>query len=145
MRQFRRYLFLSGIATMVILSTSGCSRPSNPEAESAAAEAARQWLSLVDGGQYAESWEEGSDFFKAIVGKQDWLGKMNAIRKPMGATVSRKPKLTTYRTTMPGAPDGEYVIVQFASSFDNKKVSVETATLTLTEDRGWRIIGYFIK
>ena len=39
---------------------------------------------------------------------------------------------------------GEYVVLQFDSTFDNKVVSVETVT-TVLENGDWRVIGYFIR
>ncbi|MDD5138124.1 MAG: DUF4019 domain-containing protein, partial [Candidatus Omnitrophica bacterium] len=47
-------------------------------------------------------------------------------------------------TTLPGAPDGEYVIVQFDTTFENKKSSVESVTMSLEADGRWRVSGYFI-
>jgi len=48
-------------------------------------------------------------------------------------------------TSMPGAPDGEYVVIQFESSFANKKSAVETVTPMKGEDGVWRVSGYYIK
>ena len=33
-----------------------------------------------------------------------------------------------FRALLPGAPDGEYVVIQFETSFEKKKSSVETIT-----------------
>ena len=35
---------------------------------------------------------------------------------------------TTFKSTLPGVPDGEYVVVQTASSFKNKANTSETVT-----------------
>jgi len=48
-------------------------------------------------------------------------------------------------TEMPGAPDGQYVLMQFETSFTNKKSAVETITFMLEKDGQWRAAGYFIK
>jgi hypothetical protein len=47
--------------------------------------------------------------------------------------------------TLPGAPDGKYVVIQFESSFSNKKAAIETVTLMMDSDVKWRVSGYFIK
>jgi hypothetical protein len=47
--------------------------------------------------------------------------------------------------SLPGAPDGEYVVIQFATSFENKKSAIETVTPMLDSDGEWRVSGYFIK
>ena len=59
--------------------------------------------------------------------------------------VSRKLKSTQFATSLPGAPDGEYVVIQFEASFGNKRASVETVTPMLEKDGQWRVSGYFIK
>jgi hypothetical protein len=67
------------------------------------------------------------------------------VRKPLGSLVSRKLKSAKYTKTLPGAPDGEYVVLQFATSFTNKKEAVETITPMLDKDGKWKVSGYFIK
>jgi hypothetical protein len=62
--------------------------------------------------------------------------------------VSSQPyqlKSRTYSTTLPGAPDGEYVVIQYQTSFANKKASVETVTPMREKDGRWRVSGYFIR
>jgi hypothetical protein len=48
-------------------------------------------------------------------------------------------------TTLPGVPDGEYVVVQFDTSFEKKKTAIETVTPMKEPDGRWRVSGYFIK
>jgi hypothetical protein len=63
----------------------------------------------------------------------------------MGKLISRKVKTQVYKTSLPGAPDGEYVVIQFETSFKNKKAAVETVTPMMDEDGVWRVSGYYIK
>jgi hypothetical protein len=46
---------------------------------------------------------------------------------------------------LPGAPDGEYVVIQFEASFEKKKAAVETVTPMVDEDGEWRVSGYYLK
>lgn len=117
----------------------------NPEAEKAALQAARAWLELVDSSQYAKSWEEAAEYFKKAVPRETWQKSTEAFRKPLGTLVSRTVKSTQYTTSAPGAPDGEYVIIQYDSSFENKQSAVETVTPMLDSDNKWRVSGYYIK
>jgi len=48
-------------------------------------------------------------------------------------------------TEMPGAPDGQYVVMQFDTSFTNKKTAVETVTVGPKQDGQWKASGYYIK
>ena len=140
MRRMFSYLFLA-----VMAAVSGCSSAGNPQAEAAAVAAAKDWLSLVDGEKYAESWDEAAQPFKGAVPKEKWVQTLQAGRKPFGGNMSRELESKHYRTSLPGAPDGEYVVIQFKTSFENKKSAVETITPMLDKDGKWRVSGYFIK
>ncbi len=115
------------------------------EAEAAAEAAARSWLELVDDGGYAASWDEAAAYFKNAVTKGNWTQGLETARKPLGKNLSRKVLSRSYRTTLPGAPDGKYVVIQLKSSFEKKKEAVETVTPMLDRDGKWRVSGYFIK
>jgi hypothetical protein len=67
------------------------------------------------------------------------------VRKPLGKLISRSIKDATHTTSLPGAPDGEYVVIQFQTSFENKKSAIETITPMMDPDGVWRVSGYFIK
>jgi hypothetical protein len=107
--------------------------------------AADRWLAVVDKGDYAASYERASSTFKGAVSKEDWIQKVKGVRDPLGKVVSRKLQSAQYSTTLPGAPDGEYVVIQYQVSFENKKSSVETVVMMLDKDEQWRTAGYFIK
>lgn len=111
----------------------------------AAEQAAQSWLRFVDSGDYSQSWVQASSLFKAAVTEQDWIRKVKAVRQPLGALISRKLKSATPTTQLPGAPDGQYVVLQYETSFANKKSAVETVTPMLDKDGQWRVSGYFIK
>jgi hypothetical protein len=64
---------------------------------------------------------------------------------PLGAVISRSLKAKNFATSLPGAPDGEYVVIQFATSFENKTSAVETITPMMDKDGQWRVSGYYIK
>ena len=107
--------------------------------------AAEAWLKFVDSGDYSQSWQDASSLFKAAVTEKDWERQLKAARMPVGALFSRKLKSAEYKTELPGAPDGQYVVIKYETSFANKKSAVETVTLMLDKDREWRVSGYFIK
>ncbi|MCK5505381.1 MAG: DUF4019 domain-containing protein [Thermodesulfovibrionia bacterium] len=113
--------------------------------EKSAVTAAESWLRLVDGGQYSESWEQAAEYFRAIMKQQAWEDSIRPLRESLGKVVTRTLKAQQYTTTMPGAPDGEYVVVQFETFFENKKFAVETVTPMVDEDGVWRVSGYYIK
>ncbi len=107
--------------------------------------AGEKWLALNDKGYYADSWNEASAVFQNGVTKAAWENSMNAFRKPLGSLMSRKLKSALATTELPGAADGQYVILQFDSSFTGKKSAIETVTFELADDGTWKSAGYFIK
>jgi len=117
----------------------------NEVAEKAAIAVSGAWLSLVDEGNYAESWNQAAGLFKNAVTKEQWQSTVKAVRTPLGKAVVRKLKSKKYTETMPGAPDGEYVVIQYETTFENKKSAVETVTPMLDKDGKWRVSGYYIK
>lgn len=123
----------------------GMSCAGSPDQEKEAVTAARAWLSLVDTENYAESWQEAAQLFKGVVPKEQWVQTMQAARKPFGKNLSRKLKSKRYTTSLPGAPDGQYVVIEFEASFDNKAFAIETITPMLDRDGQWRVSGYYMK
>ena len=117
----------------------------NSKKESAALFAAKKWLSLVDKEEYAESWKEANEYFRHTVQPQLWVESLKALREPFGKLISRTVKTKVYKTALPGAPDGEYVVIEFKTSFEHKKTAVETVTPMLGKDGVWRVAGYYIK
>jgi len=115
------------------------------EAEKQALAAAESWLALVDDGKYAESWDTAAEYLKNAVTKDDFVKSLNAARKPLGKLKSKEVKSKDSRTSLPGAPDGEYVVIQFKISFENKKAAIETITPMLDKGGKWRVSGYYIR
>jgi hypothetical protein len=114
------------------------------EKESAAESAALDWLSYVDAGRYVTSWTNAGATFKKQLTPQAWEDAVSRARKPLGVLRSRKVKAAQYANSLPGAPDGQYVVLQFDSSFENKAQGIETVT-TVFEAGAWRVVGYFIR
>lgn len=113
--------------------------------EKAAIAAAEKWLRIVDKGKYIESWKESSEYFKQAVQQDQWEQAVQAVREPLGKLISRKVQSATYTTSLPGAPDGQYIVIQFNTSFKNKKSGIETVTPMIDKDGIWRVSGYYIK
>jgi hypothetical protein len=113
--------------------------------EEAAVSASQAWLALVDAGNYQESWQQAAEFFKNAVTQNQWESSMHAYRKPLGSVLARNLMMKKYTNTLPGAPDGEYVVIQYQTSFENKASAVETVTPMLDTDGKWRVSGYYIK
>jgi len=117
--------------------------PQTPEEAGRAA--AEEWLTLVDAGKYLDGWQKLDVAFGKKVGKKTWTSSLTDIRTRAGKLASRKFKSAEYTKELPGAPEGEYVIVQYDSAFEKKKAATEKVTLILGRDLYWRVAGYSVK
>ena len=113
--------------------------------EKAAVDASKAWLGLVDEGRYSESWDKAAEYFKNAITKEQWKASLESVRSPLGNVLSRNLKSKQYTKTLPGASDGEYVVIQYETSFKNKQHAIETITPMLDKDGKWRVSGYCIK
>lgn len=107
--------------------------------------AAEHWLALVDAGQGAHSWREASALLRATVTAEQWAGAVQAARAPFGEFKSRKLVSARYTTTLPGAPAGEYVVIQYEAAFARRTGVTETVTPMREADGSWKVSGYYIK
>ena len=114
-------------------------------AEKSIVAAAQLWLGEIDSGNYAKSWKQASSYFQGAVTEKNWTDALNGTRKPLGKLLSRKIVKTQSATSLPGAPDGNYLVMQFDTSFANKKSAVETVTFLREKAGNWRAAGYYIK
>lgn len=105
----------------------------------------REWVDLIDREQFAESWEQAASYFKQSISQEQWEQSIQIVRMPLGECLSRELISCEYHDSLPGAPDGQYVVIQYKTSFENKKVAVETITPMLDDDDVWRVSGYYLK
>lgn len=122
-----------------------CQGETEPYSSDAASLTATKWLELVDSQNYKKSWETASIAFRNQIGVDDWISTAMNARAPLGKMISRELTNQTYKTSLPGAPDGEYVVMEFTTSFTNKNSAIETITPMLDEDGQWRVAGYYIR
>jgi hypothetical protein len=113
--------------------------------EKAAQSPAEEWLALVDAGKYTESWEQMAPHFRKAVGRRKWRTEIEKIRKPLGKLTERKLKSAEYSKELPGAPEGEYVVLVYETAFEHKPAAEEKVTLILGQDLIWRVAGYAVK
>lgn len=117
----------------------------NDEAIRAAEAAADSWLELADQSKFKDTWLQASSLFQVAISQTDWERALGAARTPLKELDSRHLELAEFHETLPGAPDGEYVVMTFNSSFEKKAAAVETVTVMKDDDGSWRVSGYFIK
>ena len=137
-----RQLLLSIGVFLAFLATA---RSGEKEAIATAEKAARSWLQLTDNQEYGKSWHQAAPLFRAAITKNDWEKSLVSARRPLGALTSRKLKSAKFTRTLPGAPDGAYVVLQFTSRFAKTASAIETVTPMREPDGSWHVSGYYIR
>jgi len=136
--------FIRGAVAAILLAALPAAA-ANEDSVARATTAARSWLALADAGDGARSWQGAASLFRAAVPQGQWEKSLAAARAPLGPLKGRKVLAAKYTRTLPGAPDGEYVVIQFSSQFANKASAVETVTPMRESDGSWKVSGYYIK
>lgn len=131
-------------AVIVAMTITGSLRAQEPDTKTPRA-AVDAWLRLIDAAQYPQSWDEAASGFKSAVTSEMWQNAVKTARGRFGALKSRTLKSATPATKLPGAPEGEYVVFQFDSIYEQSAAAAELVTAVLEKDGSWRVAGYFIK
>ena len=144
MRMTRRRALLVVLAGCLSATGIGSALAQDPRATAAQKEA-RSWLELTDRGDALASWRATGKQFQNSISADKWADSLKQVRSPLGAAVERTLLSTEFATSFQGAPDGDYVLLVFRSSFAKKIDSGETVTLEHEADGAWRVIGYLIR
>ena len=108
----------------------------------------KSWLAIVDSGEYAESWEKAADSFQCAISKEEWMTRLEKVRRPLGKVISRQLRSITFSRrlrSLENAPIGTRFEQKFNTSFDGLSAAVETSTFSKQPDGSWRITGYLIR
>ena len=144
MRITRRRALLVVLACCLSAIGVGSALAQDPRATAAQKEA-RSWLELTDRGDALASWRATGKQFQNAISADKWADSLKQVRPPLGAVVERTMLSTQFTTSFAGAPDGDYALLVFRTSFAKKIDSRETVTLEHEADGAWRVIGYFIR
>jgi DNA-binding CsgD family transcriptional regulator len=108
--------------------------------ETAPVQATRQWLALVDAGDWQNSWQSTGESFRKLNTVDLWASVSLKVRTPLGAVLSRQ---LLSEDDVPTPPNGN-IVVKFRTSFAGKANALETLALS-REDGTWKVVGYFIE
>jgi len=103
------------------------------------------WLKITDNESSSESWLAASPYFQTQISCSDWDRLFSHARGTLGAVLSRAVDEAKEYTPPSDIPSGEYVIVTFATDFENKLGVIESVTNQKQPDGRWAVVGYFIK
>ncbi len=121
----------------------------NADAKNAATTAAQTWLTEIDAGHYTESWTTAASSFQAALTSEQWASALEKARTPLGKCLERKLVSSLPQNGAHSSKgqllEGEFLMMQYESSFENGKYMRETVTFTKEKNGSWKAAGYFIK
>jgi Protein of unknown function (DUF4019) len=112
--------------------------------ERAAERQALGFLGYLDHQRFADSYAYTGMLIRTQVDRSSFSAQVEKARAGTGALLTRELMDATYATSVPGAPEGQYVVLHYHSSFADKQEAVETLTLAFAKGY-WRVSGYYIK
>jgi hypothetical protein len=108
--------------------------------------AGEKWLALLDAGKFGAAWDVSSAHLKSVVTRQKWVTEIGKARKPFGKLETRKAERFARAHSLPGAPEGDYSIVEFESKYANgKRATEQVIWMFEANSKAWRVSGYFIR
>lgn len=112
--------------------------------ELAAQRQALGFLGYLDQGRFADSYAYTGMLIRTQVDRAKFAAQIEKTRTGTGAMQTRELIDSVYSTTVAGAPEGQYVVLHYHTSFANRPDTVETLTLAFAKGY-WRVSGYYIK
>jgi Protein of unknown function (DUF4019) len=137
-----RHIISTVLVAAALLSTPLLAQETNKVSKAQAI--AQSWLALTDAGDYSDSWDQAADILKSSITKTQWEAAIQSARSPLGSVKARTLKSAVFTHTLPGVPDGEYIVIQYESQFEHKASAIETIIPLLGSDGVWKVSGYFI-
>ena len=107
-------------------------------------EAAKRWLELLDTDKAGLAWDNASKQLKSVVKRDQFVAQMRGVRKPLGKLQSREAVKFGRANELPGAPAGDYSIIEFEAKYKNGKLA-EQVVWSIEEGDIWRVAGYFYR
>ena len=102
---------------------------------------AAEFLALIDGGKYAESWQSSAPLVRDKVTQQEWIEKLDKARSRSGDLIQRVQKSTRSATVLKDSPEGEYIILSYESDFQRAEDVSEYVTVMRDGDN-WKVASY---
>ena len=114
-----------------------------PDPTEVARQAVDDWLSLIDAGSYAAAYDTAAGVLRENVTRDAFVSTYEGARPLLGTLRSRVLRSATPATTLPGVPDGEYVVFEFDADYERKEHAVERV-VTALEAGTWRVAGHWV-
>lgn len=114
-----------------------------PSTEEQAVASANDFVKLVDASQFDKAYDAFSSFGQKAVSKEQFVAMMKGVQDKIGTQTSRKLKSKQFSHQLPGAPKGDYWVIDYETNFSKKGPSVERVT-SMLEGKTWKVGGYVL-
>jgi D-alanyl-D-alanine-carboxypeptidase/D-alanyl-D-alanine-endopeptidase len=107
--------------------------------------ASKEWLELIDVQRYAEAWDSAAGAARATSQKAGFDQSTYTARVALGALKQR-----TFKSALPiqlpaDKARGEYIAVEYASSFEALAATTETVLVAKDQNFAWKAFSYAVK
>ncbi|PLX89174.1 MAG: hypothetical protein C0618_02135 [Desulfuromonas sp.] len=143
-RKFRLHAVLIVACAIIIVFPMLREKPA-PEKAEVATRVANDFFALIDVDRFEASWDSGSSLLQQKTSRKDWVKNLTTIRKQFGPLIDRAQAKSRYTTSAKDSPDGEYIILDYASQFKNHPDAKESIIVTFEKDNVWRVAGYHLQ
>ena len=106
---------------------------------------AQRFLSEVDAGDWKGSWDVAGDFIQSQVSADQWEATVKPVREPLGDVTSREFASLQQTNSLPNAPEGEYEVLQFTTTFANQEAPRTETVIMIRTEEGFDVAGFFIR
>lgn len=137
------YLLFISIIFLMHLHCGNSTDHLSPE-ENEALNAATNWLSLVDNGQYNRSWKMASPYLRSKITERQWEIGLEQIREPMGKVESRKVVSIKRSRLETKGNQKKRIVAQFSATFEHQNSVIEFITLQFEDNHEWQVAVYYI-
>lgn len=139
-----RTLFISSARLLLAAVLFFSSTAITVAAETPAVVLARQYVELLDSGDFGGAWAQIDLYTQRLLDQDDWLQQQAVVREAYGPVLQREVQSFSQRSSLALHPDGCYLFVSFASRFADKAAVTETVALRQEADSSLAVVGYRI-
>lgn len=107
-----------------------------------AAQAAKNYVTDLDQGRYAETWEKGGILFQSTITKANWVKNLDLTRKPFGKVLSRALEAEHIISDPYDPTEGIFMVIEYQTAFENAPQGREHLILRLGPNDEWRVGSY---
>ncbi len=133
-------------------SASPAAPPTSPPAEQPtlrddhdSIDAGMKWLALVDSGKAGAAWDLASKQLQSAVTRDKFVAAIRDARKPLGNVEGRTAERFARAHELPGAPEGDYVIIEYKARFAKGRELREQLVWAIEDGEIWRVAGYYYR